>query len=149
MDHWAGKMFKMECVWCIGMWEEGTGVKIVPTVASSCVVNTLRACCVTSRVRTGVRMEWIVFLGETRLSGVGVFGSWRVIDGTAPGVLLCMMRRCNCGIVFIARFVVGFRDCIIGGASVIREMVSMGAASVTLCFSLRNFSCPTLCSAKS
>jgi hypothetical protein len=37
---------------------------------------------------------------------------------------------------FSTRFAVGFRDCIIGGAFMMRGMVRMGVLSITLCYGL-------------
>ncbi len=56
-----------------------------------------------------------------------------VNNGNAPGVLFRVSCRCILGVVFNACFAVGFLDCIIAGALVMRGMVSMGVSSITLC----------------
>ena len=58
----------------------------------------------------------------------------RVMIGTAPGVLLRVIRLCTRGVFLIIRFAVGFRDCIIGGASVSFLPMSIGDF-ITLCLS--------------
>ena len=55
------------------------------------------------------------------------------MGGTAPGVLFLVTRRCVHGASFRRRFDVGFRDFIIGGASVMWVMVTIGVSSITLC----------------
>ena len=63
-----------------------------------------------------------------------ITGTILVIIGTAPGVLFRVCRRCVRGVFFKRRFAVGFRDCIMGGASVILGIVMIGESSITLCF---------------
>ena len=65
-----------------------------------------------------------------------------VINSNAPGVLFRVSRRYILGVVFNARFAMGFLDCIIAGALVMHGMVSMGVSSITLC----SCSLITLCS---
>jgi hypothetical protein len=72
------------------------------------------------------------------LFGIGWTG---LINGTIPGVLFRVTLLCIRGAFLRVRFAVGLRDCIIGGASVIPGMVSMGVVSITLCSSFL-----TLCS---
>ncbi len=67
----------------------------------------------------------------------------RVIIGNPPGVLFRVTRRCIRGFSFSLRLAVGLRDCIIGGASVMRGMVSIGVLSNTLCSSLKCCFCYT------
>ena len=55
------------------------------------------------------------------------------IAGTAPGVLLRVCLRWVRGVFLRWRFAVGFRDCMIGGASVILGIVVIGVLSITLC----------------
>jgi len=55
------------------------------------------------------------------------------INGTAPGVLLRVWRQCVRGVFLRWRFTVGFRDCMIGGVSVIRSIVVIGVLSINLC----------------
>ncbi len=43
-----------------------------------------------------------------------------VINGNAPGVLFRVSRQCILEVVFNVRFAVGFLDCIIAGALVMR-----------------------------
>ena len=62
-------------------------------------------------------------------------GSITVGHGFMPGVLLRVTRRCRRGVLANVRFAVGFRDCIIGGASDIHVMGIMGYVSITLCSS--------------
>ena len=66
----------------------------------------------------------------------GITGSLILaISGTAPGVLLCVWRRCVLRVFLRCLFAVGFRDCMIEGASVIIVIVIIGALSITLCSS--------------
>ena len=76
-------------VWAMSL----CGVKIVSAVASSRIVNTLMACCVTNRWRARVGMAVVVVRGDTRRMGVGMGGSCLCILGTAPGVLFRVTRR--------------------------------------------------------
>ncbi len=65
-----------------------------------------------------------------------------LIIGTPPGVLFLVTRLCICGVFLSARFDVGLQACMIGGASVMHGMVSMGVSSIPFCCSSL-----TLCSA--
>jgi hypothetical protein len=69
--------------------------------------------------------------GQMRV--VGAMPGTCLIAGTTPGVLFRVTCQCRWGVIFSARFAVGFRDCIIGGAFVMRDMVRMGVLSITLC----------------
>jgi hypothetical protein len=55
------------------------------------------------------------------------------MGGTAPGVLFLVIRRWILGAIFRRRFDVGFLDFIIGGASVMRVMETIGVSSITRC----------------
>ena len=83
------------------------------------------------------RWEWCI-LGDLRspCAAVVVSLARRVIIGNAPGVLFLVTRRCIRGFSFSLCFAVGFRDCIIGGASVMRGMVSIGVLSTPFVVSL-------------
>ncbi len=58
-----------------------------------------------------------------------------LIIGTSPGMLFLVTHLCVCGVFLRARFDVGLQACMIGGASVMRGMMSMGDSSFTLCSS--------------
>ncbi len=64
---------------------------------------------------------------------IGAMMGTHAIAGTAPGVLFRFTLQCRQGVSFSARFVGGFRDCIIGGAFVMRGMGRMGVLTITLC----------------
>ncbi len=96
---------------------------------------------------TGILGVWLllggcVLVGTSRMRGFRRAGSlgWgsgsiTVGHGVMPGVLLRVTRLCRRGVLANVRFAVGFRDCIIGGASDIRVMGIMGYVSITLCSS--------------
>ncbi len=74
-------------------------------------------------------------------SMIGV-GAVRSINGTPPGVLFRVCRLCTNVVDLMLRFaVLGLRDCMIAGASVMRVIVRIGVLSITLCCSAL-----TLCS---
>jgi hypothetical protein len=138
------------------------GVNAALLATFSCIVITFIACCVTILCRAKLGIRWNVAFGSGSVSTVVdatiagrirddlrspcavvvVSLARRVIIGNSPGVLFLVTRRCIRGFSFSLRFAVGFRDCIIGGASVMRGMVSIGVLSNTLCW----FSLATLCS---
>ena len=62
-----------------------------------------------------------------------ITGSILVVNGTVPGVLLRVCRQCVRGVFLRRRFAVGFRDCMMGGASVILVIVVIGVLLITLC----------------
>ena len=62
----------------------------------------------------------IGFVGSSLYTPFWVTGLIRVIAGTAPGVLLRVCLLCVCGVFLRCRFAVGFRDVMMGDASVIR-----------------------------
>ena len=68
----------------------------------------------------------------------------RVMIGTAPGVLLRVVRLCIRDVFLIIRFAVGFLDCIIGGASVSFLPMLIGDF-ITLCLSAGVSVVITLC----
>jgi hypothetical protein len=132
------------------------GVNAALLATFSCIVITFIACCVTILCRAKLGIGWNVAIGSAtvatvvdatiaeRIRGdlrspcaaVVVSFARRVIIGTPPGVLFLVTRRCIRGVSFSLRFAVGFRDCIIGGASVIRGMVSIGVLSTPFVVSL-------------
>ncbi len=63
----------------------------------------------------------------------------RCINGTPPGVLLCVCHLCTKGVSLMFRFAVGFRDAIMPGASIMHGMVMMGELLITLCCSNLTF----------
>ncbi len=65
----------------------------------------------------------------------GKTGSINVGTGTIPGVLFLVTRLWSLAVFFYALFTVGFRDCMMFGASVIRGIVNMGVSLITLCSS--------------
>ena len=122
----------------------------------SWIVRAFIACCVTSLCLALVGSACNVFCGvsfpafvlvETRLGGISPgastlgIGCTLLMAGSFPGVLFRVLRAWILGVDFSARLEVGFRACIIGGASVMRGTVMMGDSSITLCSSTR-----TLCS---
>jgi hypothetical protein len=105
----------------------------------------LIACLVTNRDRAiGIRervREDIPFDGGAMVSSdagtsstIGGKGA-RVIKGTPPGVLFRVFRRCTNGVVLMLRFAVGLCEFIMAGALVMRGIVLIGDASITLCWS--------------
>jgi hypothetical protein len=60
-----------------------------------------------------------------------------VVTGHMPRVLLRVTRLCRRGVIIRARFAIGFLDSMMGGASVSRDVVMIGAALITLCSALR------------
>ncbi len=68
--------------------------------------------------------------GQMRV--VGAVPGTHLIAWTTPRVLFHITRQCRQGVSFSVRFAVGFCDCIIGGAFVMRGMVRMGVSSITL-----------------
>ncbi len=72
-----------------------------------------------------------LYSGQMRV--VGAMPGTRLIARTAPGVLFRITCQCRQGVSFSARFAIGFCDCIICGAFVMRGMVRMGVLSTTLC----------------
>jgi hypothetical protein len=113
--------------------------------ANSWVVNTFRACCVNKRscrrlgiamVVVGSAMTVVFVRGDTRCAGEGVPVCVLFIAGRAPGVLFLVTRWCRHGVSLRARLAVGFWDCKIGGASVMRvttRTVRIGILLITLC----------------
>ena len=83
--------------------------------------------------------------GDRRGSG-SIQAGRRVINGTPPGVLFLVVRRCTRGVCFSILFAVGFCELMIGGALVMRGMVRMGVWSITLCAAIRASMSLTLCS---
>ncbi len=77
------------------------------------------------------------------MSAISGIGWTLLINGTIPGLLFRVTLPWIRGAFLRVRFLVGLRDCIIGGTSVICGMVSMGVVSITLCSSFL-----TLCSAR-
>ncbi len=75
--------------------------------------------------------------GQMRV--VGAMPGTCLIAGTMPGVLFRITCQCRRGVSFSARFAMGFHDCIIGGAFVMRGMVRMGVVSLTLCCCILTF----------
>ena len=67
-------------------------------------------------------------------SGLSI-GCTLLIAGNFPGVLFQVTLAWILGVNFSARFEVGLRACIIGGASVIQGNVMMGVLLITLCSS--------------
>ncbi len=131
------------------------GVIIVSAVANLRVVSTVIACCAKVRsllllgtfaLSAGARVTAAFVRGDTRIAGAWV-GS-RLILGTPPGVLFRVTRECTRGVSLRFHFAVGFRDCKIGGAFVIRGTVGtmmMGMLSITLCCCIRVSLSLTLC----
>ncbi len=134
------------------------GVHKVSVDAFSWVVSTLIACCVTIRCLAPLRIalqvvggiaDCVAICGDCRSAGsvfmLAIFGiGWaRLINGTILGVLFRVTLPWIRGAFLRVPFAVGLRDCIIGGASVIPGMVSMGVVSITICSSFL-----TLCSAR-
>jgi hypothetical protein len=78
-------------------------------------------------------------MSSPSLSGIELL---LLIIGTPPGLLFLVTCQCIRGVFLSAHFDVGLRACMIGGAFVMRGMVSMGVSSITLCCSSL-----TLCSA--
>ena len=72
-------------------------------------------------------------IGSCEYTTCWITGAILVIIGTAPGVLFRVRRLCVRGVFLRWRFAVGFRDCIMGGASVILGIVMIGESSITLC----------------
>ena len=107
----------------------------------SWIVRAFIACCVTSLCLALVGSVCLVFCGvscpafvlvETRLCGILLgasvlgIGCTLLMAGSFPGVLFCVTLAWILGVDFSARLEVGFRACIIGGASVMRGTVMMG-----------------------
>ena len=72
-------------------------------------------------------------VGSCEYATCWITGMILVITGTAPGVLFCVCRLCVRGVFLSCRFAVGFLDCIMGGASVILGIVTIGVSLITLC----------------
>ena len=138
------------CVTPRGVSAVGVNAALVSTC--SCIVITFSACRVTILCRATLGIGRDVILGgvATGLGDEAIAGRIRsnlrspcasllvslaclVINGKPPGVLCLITRRCIRGFSCSLRFAVGLRDCIIGGASVMRGMVSIGVLSTTLC----------------
>jgi hypothetical protein len=90
--------------------------------------NLLLTSCVSS-----LHPTFVFLLHSGRMRVVGPMMGTCAIAGTMPGVLFRVTLRCRRGMSFSAHFVVGFCDCIIGGAFLMRGMVRMGVLSITLC----------------
>jgi hypothetical protein len=103
----------------------------------------LRWYCIPFDLRGGLSLMNLTFGNNSKT------GSINVGTGTIPGVLFLVTHLWSFAILFNAHFAVGFRDCMMFGASVIRGIVTMGVLLITLCSSLRtacvHASC-TLCS---
>jgi hypothetical protein len=94
----------------------------------------------------------LVFISPALLFLVTVLGigCTLLMAGNFPGVLFRVTLAWILGVDFSARFDVGLRACIIGGASVMRGTVTMGDSSITLCSSALTLcsSALTLCCAR-
>ncbi len=102
----------------------------------SVIVNTFSACCNTNLVRAiGMRNRVRVATASVVWASSVAVNLVRHINGTPPGVLLCVCRLCTEGVSLMFCFAVGFRDAIMPGASVMRGMVMLGELSITLCCS--------------
>jgi hypothetical protein len=133
------------------------GVHMVFIDTSSWMVSTLIACHVTIRCQALVGIVCTVvvrivgcvivrgdlchcgIISILSLSGIVLL---LLIIGTPLGVLFLVTCLCIRGVFLSAHFDMGLQACMIGGASVMRRMVSMGVSSITLCCSFL-----TLCSA--
>jgi hypothetical protein len=109
----------------------------------------------------GIRMGSVCrpaggFLGDQHrafIKGVGaITTAWTqclmfLIEGTHPGMLFCILRKCVCFINLRAPLVVGLGAAIIGGASVICGIVCVGCmvGVATLCSTLFSTLCSILC----
>ncbi len=116
----------------------------------SWVVSTLIACCATicCRALLGIGCTIVggivccaIVCGDLCRCGImsspllsGIVLSLLII-GTPPGVLFLVTCLCICGVFLSACFDVGLQACMIGGAFVMRGMVSMGVLTITLCCS--------------
>ena len=65
------------------------------------------------------------------LGNISKTGAINVGAGTIPGVLFLVTLLWSRAVFFTVLFAVGFRDCMMFGASVIRGIVSMGDSSIT------------------
>ncbi len=109
-------------------------------------VNTLRACCDTSRNRAiGIADRVRVVTACVTSSSATVGRSVHLIKGMPPGVLFLVTRRWTTGVVFIFCFAVGLQDVIIAGVLVMQSRVMIGVSSITRCCSAFTL-CSTLCS---
>jgi hypothetical protein len=114
------------------------GVKAVFVATFSWMVSTFIACCITTLCLAplGIGMN-VTGGGVSQI--VDITTPWRircdlrcpcasllmsplllVINGNAPGVLCRVTRRCTLGLFLSIRFAVGFLDCIIASAFVMR-----------------------------
>ena len=112
------------------------------------IVSAFIACCVMIQCQALVGSKCFVvggagfpanFLVDMHLveisrgaSGLGI-GFTLLIVSNFPGVLFRVNLAWILGVDFSARFEVGLRACIIGGASVIQGNVMMGVLLITLC----------------
>ncbi len=120
-------------------------MKIVSAVTNSWVVNTFRACCVYKHSRqrldiatavVGAAMTVVFVRGDTCHAREGVPVCVLFIAGTASGVLFLVTRWCRRRVSLRACLAVGFRDCKIGGTSVMHVTtgtVRIGVLLITLC----------------
>jgi hypothetical protein len=106
----------------------------------------LRACCKTSRDRAmGIADRVCVAMAGVTLSSSMVGRHVRFINGTPPGVLFLVTRKCVTGVILIFCFAMGLLDAMMAGTLVMHRRVMIGVSSITLCCSALTL-CSTLCS---